>query len=130
MWIKVNKKEPPKDIPLIVTNGKKVIVMRRGPADDKPDGLWYSTDEWEDPWEYKTVTHWMRLPSPPKLMIKKFIAHIWPKRKIRKDFAIVSYHDAEALLEKGWTLAKEEDRNRVFGYVCLELLEDVSAVPI
>jgi len=39
----------------------------------------------------------------------------------------VPYREAEALILAGWTIAKEEDQNWVFGWVYLELLESASA---
>lgn len=45
-----------------------------------------------------------------------------PKGK-RLYLRFVSYLQAEELMQKGWTIAKEEDKNRVVGMVYLELLE-------
>jgi hypothetical protein len=45
------------------------------------------------------------------------------KRK-RIGLVLVPYSIAEGLLEKGWTLAKEEDNNYNMGLVYLELLEE------
>ena len=55
------------------------------------------------------------------LLVSKF-----PKRKTRVDFRLVTYSEAEDLLKKSWTLAKEEDKNHMTGLVYLELLEDKS----
>lgn len=49
---------------------------------------------------------------------------LFPKHKIRKNYVCCEYRIAEDLLKKGWTLAKEEDNNHKFGFVCLELLEE------
>ena len=48
----------------------------------------------------------------------------WFRRKpTRVAFRFVPYRDAPALLEAGWTIAKEEDTNTALGYVYLERLE-------
>jgi hypothetical protein len=45
-----------------------------------------------------------------------------PKPK-RIGFRLVRYDIADGLLKQGWTIAKEEDTNREYGFVYLELLE-------
>jgi hypothetical protein len=44
-------------------------------------------------------------------------------RPKRIGFRFVNWLVGDALIRKGWTLAKEEDKNSFMGYVCLELLE-------
>lgn len=48
-----------------------------------------------------------------------------PKPK-RLDLQLVSYDNANAYLERGWRIAKEEDTNRKIGFVWLEKLEQPS----
>ena len=45
-----------------------------------------------------------------------------PKLK-RLELRCVPYHEAGDLLHEGWTIAREEDRNRRIGWVYLERLE-------
>lgn len=47
-----------------------------------------------------------------------------PKRIALK---LVHYDNANAYLERGWRIAKEEDNNRKLGFVWLERLEDSAA---
>jgi len=56
-------------------------------------------------------------------MIRKIFSFLFRKRRKRINYVFVSYAIGEELIKKGWTLAKEEDKNHVFGMVCLELLE-------
>lgn len=57
-------------------------------------------------------------------MFKKLLLLFFQKKKIRKDLKFVSYSSADTYLKNGYTLAKEEDTNKVYGWVYLELLED------
>ena len=59
-----------------------------------------------------------------KRLVKSFLSKLFPKSKVRLDLKLVSYTEAEDLLKKGYTLAKEEDTNHIFGMVYLELLGD------
>lgn len=48
-------------------------------------------------------------------------------RPKRLEIRFLSYADADKLIREtngAWTIAKEEDRNHVFGWVYLELLEN------
>ncbi len=47
-----------------------------------------------------------------------------PKRK-RLDLRCVSWAEGDRMLREGWTLAPEEDQNRVRGMVWLERLENL-----
>ena len=61
-----------------------------------------------------------------KLEVKVFLFN-WIKRKpkkVRVGIKFVPYNIADSLTKKGWTLAKEEDKNRVIGWVWIELLEE------
>ncbi len=57
-------------------------------------------------------------------MFKNLVSKLFSKPKVRQDLKLVSYSEAEELLKSGYTLAKEEDTNHVFGMVYLELLGD------
>ena len=48
-----------------------------------------------------------------------------PKRGKRVEMRCVTYAEGDRLIKEGWTLAPEEDGNRGFGMVYVELLEGV-----
>lgn len=57
----------------------------------------------------------------------RMLSRLWrfffpPKRK-RLGLIFVNYEAAEKYLQKGWTIAPEEDWNKIIGWVHLELLE-------
>lgn len=54
-------------------------------------------------------------------LLKKLLKRTAPRKRL--DLRFVSYKEAEKLLSTGWTIAKEENTNQVFGMVYLELLE-------
>ena len=53
-----------------------------------------------------------------------FLFKLFRKKKVRVGFKFVDYSEGDKLVREGWTIAKEEDTNRVCGMVYLELLED------
>ena len=57
-------------------------------------------------------------------MFKQLFKSMFPKKKFRKELALVTYAEAEHLLKDGWIIAREEDDNHALGCVYLELLED------
>jgi hypothetical protein len=46
-----------------------------------------------------------------------------PKRGKRLEMRCVTYAEGDRLIKEGWTLSPEEDGNRAFGMVYVELLE-------
>jgi hypothetical protein len=48
---------------------------------------------------------------------------IFPPPRKRIDARFVSYAEADKLCREGWTIAPEEDYNKLIGWVHLELLE-------
>jgi hypothetical protein len=58
-------------------------------------------------------------------MVAKILRWLFPKKKTRVGFKCVLWAEAEPYLKAGWTIAKEEDTNRVIGVVFLEKLEEV-----
>ncbi|MEQ1862807.1 MAG: hypothetical protein ABMA13_23035 [Chthoniobacteraceae bacterium] len=60
------------------------------------------------------------------LVVVVVMAALWPVRSRRRRIEVrfVPYHVGEKLIREGWSLAKEEDTNHVFGWVWLEKLED------
>jgi hypothetical protein len=57
----------------------------------------------------------------------KLLASLFRRKpRIRRvDFVVCKWADAHTYLDKGYSLAPEEDRNRQFGIVYLEKLERV-----
>jgi len=56
-------------------------------------------------------------------MFKKIMSlFVKKEKKIRLHLRFVSWPEAETLIAKGWTIAKEEDENKVIGMVYVELL--------
>jgi len=56
-------------------------------------------------------------------MFKGLLSAIFRKRRKRINYVCCTYLAAEHLLKDGWTIAKEEDKNKKIGFVCLEYLE-------
>jgi hypothetical protein len=57
---------------------------------------------------------------------RKLLDFLFPPRRKRLELRYLSYAEADRLLEETddvWTIAPEEDTNRVIGYVYLERLE-------
>lgn len=52
-----------------------------------------------------------------------WLRKLFSKKPKRVDLKLVSYDNANAYLERGWRIAKEEDTNRSIGFVWLEKLE-------
>jgi hypothetical protein len=69
-----------------------------------------------------------------KIMIKQLIkvikSNFFKKKSIRKELRFVSYEEADALIKKGWTIAKEEDNNHKPFFVYIELLEGAQPPPL
>jgi hypothetical protein len=53
-----------------------------------------------------------------------WLRKLFAKKPARIDLKMVRYDNADAYLERGWKIAKEEDTNRKIGFVWLERLED------
>lgn len=59
----------PKDVPILVTDGKHIVVIKRGILIGNvpwPDPVGFAGYDWEWNFEYADLTHWMPLPEPPK----------------------------------------------------------------
>jgi hypothetical protein len=60
----------PRDIPILATDGKVMVVLMRGevsPGVDWPDAVGCGGYDFEWHFEWSDLTHWMPLPAlPPK----------------------------------------------------------------
>lgn len=64
---------PPRKVPILVTDGKVVTVTELSDWESNDSrgtltflhGVAFGGSEWEYDLEFKDITHWMPLPSPP-----------------------------------------------------------------
>lgn len=56
----------------------------------------------------------------------RLVRYFFPVKRKRLELRCVTYLEGEKLTREGWTIAKEEDRNRHIGWVYLERLEKAS----
>lgn len=74
VWHPIAALGPPRDCPILVTDGKQVTATRLvdwGPTTDGRRGTFmhgvaFGGYEWEYDFDLKDVTHWMSMPRPPK----------------------------------------------------------------
>jgi hypothetical protein len=59
-------------------------------------------------------------------LIRNLLKRFFPPRPKRLELRFVTYAEGDKLVREGWAIAKEEDRNRLIGWVYLERLEKVS----
>jgi hypothetical protein len=58
----------PRDTPILVTDGKIMVVLMRGdvgPGTDWPDPVGFGGYEWDWEFDWDDLTHWTPLPAPP-----------------------------------------------------------------
>jgi hypothetical protein len=56
----------PRDAPILVTDGKVIVVLKIDTGDDWPCPVGFGGWEWGWEFEWGDLTHWMPLPELPR----------------------------------------------------------------